>query len=297
MVKIFSSSPFYTNYIHLPNDSVPDRIRSGPKFWPFFKDTIGAIDGSHIHASPHAFERGPYRNRKGFVSQNCLFTCDFKLNFTYALTGWEGSATDARIYEAAVDHDLRIPAGKYFLADAGFPLRPELLVPYRNVRYHLAEWGRVGMRYIYWYYSFYNVLIIYRPTTKEELFNLRNSSAQNVIERIFGVLKQHFRILHLSPPYSMDIQAQIPAALLSYPVLWTCFPIPIVIICSLCVSHFSRISLSSPMHRSNMVRCMDPIRCTYPVRSGPVRSDPIYDKLCKPFPVHITLYTAYSFIQ
>jgi hypothetical protein len=213
MVKIFSSSPFYTNYIHLPNDSVPDRIRSDPKFWPFFKDTIGAIDGSHIHASPRAFERGPYRNRKGFVSQNCLFACDFKLNFTYALTGWEGSATDARIYEAAVDHDLRIPAGKYFLADAGFPLRPELLVPYRNVRYHLAEWGRAGMRYVYWYYSFYNVLIIYRPTTKEELFNLRHSSARNVIERIFGVLKQRFRILHLSPPYSMDIQAQIPAAL------------------------------------------------------------------------------------
>jgi hypothetical protein len=57
------------------------------------------------------------------------------------------------------------------------------------------------------------VLIIYRPTTKEELFNLRHSSAQNVIEQIFGVLKQCFRILHLSLPYAMDIQAQIPAVL------------------------------------------------------------------------------------
>jgi hypothetical protein len=45
----------------------------------------------------------------------------------------------------------------------------------------------------------------------------------------------------------------------SYPILQTCFPIPIVTICSLCISHFSRISLSNPMHRSNMVRCMDPI--------------------------------------
>jgi hypothetical protein len=60
---------------------------------------------------------------------------------------------------------------------------------------------------------------------------------------------------------------------LSYPVLWTCFPIPIVTICSLCVSHFSRISLSNPMHRSNMVRCMDPIWCTYSVWSGPIQSN------------------------
>jgi hypothetical protein len=59
---------------------------------------------------------------------------------------------------------------------------------------------------------------------------------------------------------------------MSYPILRTCFPVPIVTICSLCVSHFSRISLSNPMHRSNMVRCMDPILCTYPVRSNPIQS-------------------------
>jgi hypothetical protein len=53
---------------------------------------------------------------------------------------------DARIYEAAENHDLRVPAGKYFLADVGFPLQPELLVPYHNVHYHLAEWGRAGVR-------------------------------------------------------------------------------------------------------------------------------------------------------
>jgi len=146
MLAIFSSSPFYTKYVQLPDASVPNKICHNPKFWPFFKDTIGAIDGSHIHASPRAFERGPYRNRKGFVSQNCLFACDFELNFVYALTGWEGSATDARVYEAAEGHDLHIPTGKYFLADAGFPLRPELLIPYRNVRYHLAEWGRTSVR-------------------------------------------------------------------------------------------------------------------------------------------------------
>ena len=48
---------------------------------------------------------------------------------------------------------------------------------------------------------------------KEELFNLCYTSAHNVIEHIFGMLKCRFWILHLAPEYSMDIQACIPAAL------------------------------------------------------------------------------------
>lgn len=128
--------------------------------------------------------------------QNCLFACNFLLLFIYALTGWEGSATDARIWEDAVEHDLIIPVGKYFLADVGFPLCDRLLIPYRGVRYHL-EWGCANIR----------------PTTKEELFNLQHASARNVIERIFGVLKHRFCILLLAPEYSLEIQARIPAAL------------------------------------------------------------------------------------
>ena len=49
--------------------------------------------------------------------------------------------------------------------------------------------------------------------TKEELFNLHHSSAWNVIERIFGVLKWCFRILLTASEYSLEIQARIPAAL------------------------------------------------------------------------------------
>ncbi|KIJ12996.1 hypothetical protein PAXINDRAFT_35541, partial [Paxillus involutus ATCC 200175] len=40
-----------------------------------------------------------------------------------------------------------------------------------------------------------------------------HASVQNVVERIFGVLKQQFCLLLLAPEYSLDIQAQIPAAL------------------------------------------------------------------------------------
>jgi hypothetical protein len=63
------------------------------------------------------------------------------------------------------------------------------------------------------YFTRKKLYINCRPKNKEELFNLRHSSARNVIERIFGVLKRRFRVLLLAPEYSMDIQARIPAAL------------------------------------------------------------------------------------
>jgi len=43
-------------------------------------------------------------------------------------------------------HDLSIPEGKYYLADAGYPLCDALLVPFRGVRYHLREWEKSGLR-------------------------------------------------------------------------------------------------------------------------------------------------------
>ena len=60
------------------------------------------------------------------------------------------------------------------------------------------------------FYTFNNEA---RPQNKYELFNLRHASARNVVERIFGVLKQRFRILLLAPQYSTEIQSRIPAAL------------------------------------------------------------------------------------
>jgi hypothetical protein len=51
------------------------------------------------------------------------------------------------------------------------------------------------------------------PANAKELFNLRHAQACNVIERIFGVLKQRFRILLLPPRYPLDFQPRIPAAL------------------------------------------------------------------------------------
>jgi len=144
MVHVFSSPPFYTKYVHQPTPSLSPYIRDNPKLWPFLKGAVGAIDGSHIHLNCPSSMRVACRNRKGFLSQNCLFCCSFGMLFTYALTGWEGSASDARLWENATG--LQIPDGCFLLADAGFPHCEKLLVPYRGVRYHLAEHRRAGLR-------------------------------------------------------------------------------------------------------------------------------------------------------
>jgi hypothetical protein len=148
MVDIFSSPPFYTRHVQLPTAeySTPAYILNNPRFYPYFKNALGALDGTHIRCAPPALQHAFFRNRKGFLSQNCLFACGFDLRFVYSLCGWEGSATDARVYEAAHHTDLHIPAERYYLADAGYPSCHQLMVPYRKVQHHLAEWGCAKLR-------------------------------------------------------------------------------------------------------------------------------------------------------
>jgi DDE superfamily endonuclease len=144
-----SSAPFYNRYVHLPPASspTPKEISDNPKFFPFFSGALGAMDGTHIQCCPSAEEREAAQNRKGFCSQNCLACCSFDLRFLYVLSGWDGSAADASVFNDARQHDLVIPATRYYLADAGFGACDVLLVPYRGTRYHLREWGRASVRY------------------------------------------------------------------------------------------------------------------------------------------------------
>ena len=148
MLEAFSFTPFYTKYVDLPTiDNMPSLFfKDNPKMWPFFQHALGAIDGCHIPYYPPASERELYRNRKGWCSQNCLFACSFSLSFIYGLTGWEGSTSDARVFEDAILNDLHIPGGHYLLADAGFLNCKELMIPYSGKRYHLKEWERAKLR-------------------------------------------------------------------------------------------------------------------------------------------------------
>ena len=143
ILNALTSKAFYRTFVRLPDEHSPTpiEISQNPKVYPFLKDTEGSMDCSHIEANPPSLDRGRYRNRKGGLSINVLAGCDFKALFTYVLSGWEGSAADGPIFQNALEKDLKITRGKYYLADAGFGSCDALLVPYRGVHYHLREWA------------------------------------------------------------------------------------------------------------------------------------------------------------
>ena len=75
-------------------------------------------------------------------------------------------------------------------------LKRNIITPYRRVRYHLKEYSRRG------------------PQNAKELFNHRQSSLRNVIERTFGVLKKRFPIIAsgTEPHYDVDTMTKIVLA-------------------------------------------------------------------------------------
>nr|XP_034591640.1 uncharacterized protein LOC117853365 [Setaria viridis] len=99
--------------IRPPSTEAALKIRTSPKWYPYFKDCIGAIDGTHVHARVPAKISAAFKGRKHYPTQNVLAAVDFDLRFTYVLAGWEGSAHDALILADALERDdgLRVPPG------------------------------------------------------------------------------------------------------------------------------------------------------------------------------------------
>jgi hypothetical protein len=86
------------------------------------------------------------RNRKGFLSQNCLFACNHNFLFIYSLCSWDGLVADGTLWNNARAHDFVLLPGKYLLMDAGFGTCNALLVPYCGVCYHLNEWHQANQQ-------------------------------------------------------------------------------------------------------------------------------------------------------
>ncbi|KIK77350.1 hypothetical protein PAXRUDRAFT_167171, partial [Paxillus rubicundulus Ve08.2h10] len=103
----FSGLPFYGSQVQFPTENTPvsPSLTDDPCFH-FFHDYIGAIDGTHIFAFTTLEDQLYMCNQKGYVSQNCLFICNFNFFFTYALTGWDVSTVDANLWIDVHTHDL-----------------------------------------------------------------------------------------------------------------------------------------------------------------------------------------------
>ncbi|KAK1277054.1 hypothetical protein QJS04_geneDACA017808 [Acorus gramineus] len=86
-------------YINLAQNDVQlhPHVRHNKIFYPYFKNAVRAIDGTHIPALVRKNKATRYRNRKGWISQNVMATCSFDLQFQYVAVGWEGSTADMRV--------------------------------------------------------------------------------------------------------------------------------------------------------------------------------------------------------
>ncbi|XP_037806088.1 protein ANTAGONIST OF LIKE HETEROCHROMATIN PROTEIN 1-like [Lucilia sericata] len=144
---------------------------------------VGAIDGKHVGIKNPPNSGSMFYNYKKHFSLVLLGVCDAKYTFTSVSVGSFGSQSDSGIFrlspfgESVMTGNVPVPPHKplsastddpfphYFIGDADFPLRNNLMRPGSNL------------------------------DTKKAIYNYRLSRARRVIENSFGILCVRWRIL------------------------------------------------------------------------------------------------------
>ncbi|XP_020583270.1 putative nuclease HARBI1 [Phalaenopsis equestris] len=159
--------------------TTPEQIVNDPQYMPYFKNYIGAIDGTHVDARIPNNEKVAYIGRSGSTTQNGMAVCDFNMCFTFVVASWDGSAHDSRIFSFATRNRSQC----FPLPPSGYPMQRGYLKPYSDTRYHLPDFERASGT----------------VRGRKEMFNKRHSSLRGVIERTFGVWKKKWVILRDMP--------------------------------------------------------------------------------------------------
>ncbi|XP_011624546.1 putative nuclease HARBI1 [Amborella trichopoda] len=184
-----------SDLIQLPNTSTPEEIHKNSKYFPYFKDCIGVVDGTHIPAMLGVEDQPRFRNRNGLFTQNVMAACSFDLRFAFVLAGWEGSAEDSHVLRSALTNGFQVPEGKYYLVNEAHSNVSGFMAPYQGVRYHLNEFMGDQL-----------------PQNEMELFNYRHLLLRNAIKCTFAVLRARFPILKSPPPYPYKTQVKLVQA-------------------------------------------------------------------------------------
>ncbi|XP_020597786.1 uncharacterized protein LOC110037471 [Phalaenopsis equestris] len=93
--------------------TIPEQIANNPRYMSYFKNCIGAIDGTHVNARLPSHERIAYIGRSGIE------------------------------HSVSLTHLQSFITGKYYLVDVGYPMLRGYLKPYPDTRYHIPDFERV----------------------------------------------------------------------------------------------------------------------------------------------------------
>ncbi|XP_031282515.1 protein ALP1-like [Pistacia vera] len=188
--KVRLHTLLFKNPKAIPENSTNER-------WKWFKNCLGALDGTYIKVHVPAADIPRYQSRKSEIATNVLGVCTPDMQFIYVLARWEGSVADGRVLRDAITrrNGLKVPQGHYYLCDAGYTNGEGFLAPYRGQRYHLSDW-RQG----------------HQPASPQEFFNMKHSQARNCIERCFVILKARWGILKDTSYYLVKTQCRIITA-------------------------------------------------------------------------------------
>ncbi|KAL4344305.1 hypothetical protein AHAS_Ahas11G0165100 [Arachis hypogaea] len=159
--------------VPVPDDFIDPR-------WKWFKGCLGALDGTYIDVTVPEEDKSRYRIRK--VDGNDLHRIQESLEM---------------LFHVVITSRFQLVCNKnYYLVDAGCTNCKGFLAPYRQTRYHVQEWAH-GRN---------------TPRNFREYFNKKHSSARNIIERCFGLLKKRWAILRSPCFYKIKTHNRIMIA-------------------------------------------------------------------------------------
>nr|CAI5847706.1 unnamed protein product [Callosobruchus analis] len=150
---------------------------------------LGAVDGKHIRIRPPSGSGAYYYNYKQFHSIVLMGIANSNYEFIMFDVGTNGRVSDGGVinntcfYKALVEGQLKIPAVNehnnlpyVFIGDEAFALRKDFLKPYNE-----------------------------RELNPERSnYNKRLSRARRIIENVFGILANRFRIYHTEIGISVE---------------------------------------------------------------------------------------------
>ncbi|XP_055589422.1 putative nuclease HARBI1 [Uranotaenia lowii] len=162
------------NAIQFPKeDTEKNAIKLGFFQKTGFPGVIGCVDGTHIKIiKPSPDIQHLYYNRKGYHSLNVMIVCDHEMIIRYVDANNPGSNHDSFIWNSnPLDDHLKSALQRgcrntWLLGDAGYPLKPYLITPFRVP-----------------------------SSSNVSRFNEVHSKTRLIVERSIGQLKNVFRCL------------------------------------------------------------------------------------------------------